>query len=40
VKHVDFDGLDNRGRRLANGVYFFNVTSAGETMTRKIVIAR
>ncbi len=37
---VPFDGRDERGNRLASGVYFYKVLANGETATRKIVITR
>jgi hypothetical protein len=37
---VRFDGLDNEGQPLPSGVYFYRVAAAGQTMTRKLVIAR
>src|SRR5262249_32312456 len=37
---VRFDGRNDAGQPLPSGVYFFRVTAAGETMTRKLVIAR
>jgi hypothetical protein len=39
-KTISFDGRDESGGLLAGGVYFCRVTSAGETQTRKMVIAR
>ena len=39
-RRIDFDGRDDRGRVLSAGVYFYRVTVAGETLTRKMVIAR
>ena len=39
-RRVDFDGRDDRGQSLSAGVYFYRVTIAGETLTRKMVIAR
>jgi hypothetical protein len=39
-QQVHIDGHDAAGRRLANGVYFCRVSAAGETSTRKIIIAR
>ena len=35
-----FDGRDTSGRLLPSGVYFYRVTAAGETVTRKLVINR
>jgi hypothetical protein len=41
VQHsVEFDGRDHNGRLLPSGVYFFRVEAAGESITRKMVIAR
>ncbi len=37
---VPFSGLDSRGAALASGVYFYRVHAAGQTVTRKMVIAR
>jgi hypothetical protein len=37
---LDFDGRDHHGRTLPSGVYFWRVTAAGTTQTRKLVIAR
>ncbi|HKW12879.1 MAG TPA: T9SS type A sorting domain-containing protein, partial [Candidatus Krumholzibacteria bacterium] len=37
---VAIDGRDTSGRALASGVYFYRVSAAGETITRKMVIAR
>ena len=37
---VRFDGRDDAGRRLANGVYFFRVSANGSAVTRKMVVAR
>ena len=37
---IAFDGRDERGGRLASGVYFYRVTAAGETRTHKMVIQR
>jgi hypothetical protein len=35
-----FHATDDRGRPLASGVYFYRVRVGGETVTRKILIAR
>ncbi len=35
-----WDGLDNRGRMVATGLYFLRSESAGEDRTLKIVVAR
>lgn len=40
VRQIQFDGRDDRGRPLPSGVYFYRVTTEGETVTRKMVIAR
>ncbi len=37
---IPFDGRDAIGRALPSGVYFYRVTAAGETQTRKMVIRR
>ena len=37
---LTFDGLDDRARALPSGVYFYRVHAGGESMTRKMVIAR
>ena len=37
---VDFDGRNDRGASLANGVYFCKVSVAGATVTRRLVIIR
>lgn len=39
-KPVTLEARDERGRPLPSGVYFCRVTGAGETVTRKMVIAR
>ncbi|MDH4351357.1 MAG: T9SS type A sorting domain-containing protein, partial [Gemmatimonadota bacterium] len=39
-RSLDFDGRDDQGRLLPSGVYFCRVQTAGETVTRKMVIAR
>jgi len=39
-QRVEFDGRDNANRLLPSGVYFYRVKAAGETITRKMVIAR
>ena len=38
--HVVWDGLDAFGRQASSGVYFYRLTSAGGTMTRKMVLLR
>jgi hypothetical protein len=37
---VNLDALDDAGKPLASGVYFYRIKAAGETVTRKMVIAR
>ena len=37
---VTLDGNDNTGKPLASGVYFYRISAAGQTLTRKMVIAR
>jgi hypothetical protein len=37
---VSMDARDDAGRPLASGVYFYRIHAAGETLTRKMVIAR
>jgi hypothetical protein len=37
---VDFDGRNDRGARLASGIYFCKVSVAGTTVTRRFVIIR
>lgn len=37
---LSFNGLDDRARELPSGVYFIRVRAAGETVVRKMVIAR
>ncbi len=39
-QRIGFSGVDDAGRPLASGVYFYRVRAAGETATRKMVIAR
>lgn len=39
-RRIEFDGRGNDGRPLPSGVYFFRVRAAGETVMRKMVIAR
>lgn len=39
-RRVEFNGRDNAGRLLPSGVYFCRVSASGETITRKMVIAR
>ncbi len=40
ARQIAFDGLDDAGRPLSSGVYFYRVRAAGETVTRKMVITR
>jgi len=37
---VEFDGRDDSGKLLPSGVYFYRVLAAGQTVARKMVIAR
>jgi hypothetical protein len=39
-REIAFDGRNDAGRLLTSGVYFYRVKAAGETITRKMVIAR
>ncbi len=39
-QEVRWDGLDSRGERLANGLYFCRLSSGGEVRTRPMVLAR
>lgn len=39
-RRISFDGKDAAGNALPSGVYFYRVRAAGETLTRKMVIAR
>jgi hypothetical protein len=39
-QEVRLDGRDDTGHVLASGVYFYRVSAAGQTITRKMVIAR
>lgn len=39
-QHMQWDGRDGVGRQLSSGVYLYRVKAAGETVTRKMVIAR
>jgi hypothetical protein len=39
-QRIDLAATDDAGRPLPSGVYFYRVTAAGETATRKMVIAR
>jgi hypothetical protein len=40
IHHVEWDGRDSFGRPVANGVYFFRLTAAGEVVTAKAVRLR
>jgi hypothetical protein len=40
TRRVEFNGRDDVGRPLPSGVYFCRVRAVGETVTRKMVIAR
>jgi hypothetical protein len=37
---VPWDGTDEAGRELANGVYFYRLSVGGESVTRKLVLSR
>jgi len=37
---IPWDGTDDGGRPLANGVYFYRVSAGGESVTKKLVLAR
>ncbi len=37
---LQWDGLDNAGRRVGSGVYFLKLTTAGQTVTQKLVKVR
>ena len=37
---IPFSGVDDGGRPLARGVYFYRVTANGTTASHKLVIAR
>jgi serine protease AprX len=39
-REISFDARDTAGQALPSGVYFYRVKAAGETITRKMVIAR
>ena len=39
-KGVTWNGRDRAGREVASGVYFYKLTAAGVTQTRKMVITR
>ena len=40
TQRVEFDGRDDMNRLLASGIYFCRIRALGETITRKMVIAR
>jgi hypothetical protein len=40
ARRLAFDGRDDRAHALPSGVYFYRVHARGETVTKKIVIAR
>ncbi|HKW13461.1 MAG TPA: T9SS type A sorting domain-containing protein [Candidatus Krumholzibacteria bacterium] len=40
TSRLSFDGMDSSAQRLASGVYFCRVNAGGESVTRKLVIAR
>ena len=40
LSRIMIDARDNAGRLLPSGVYFCRISAAGETITRKLVIAR
>lgn len=40
LNRIEWNGRDRNGRLLTSGVYFCRVTAAGETTTRKMVVAR
>jgi hypothetical protein len=37
---VEFDGVDQSGRTLSSGVYFAQLTTAGKSRVRKMVLLR
>jgi hypothetical protein len=37
---ITWDGLDDKGRKVASGVYFYRVEAGGFTQARKMVILR
>jgi hypothetical protein len=40
-QHVSvWDGTDGRGRRVADGVYFYTLTAAEKKTSRKLVLVR
>ena len=40
LRTMTFDGRNGSGLRIPSGVYFYRITAAGATQTRKLVIAR
>ena len=40
VRRVEWDGTDDRGRRVASGIYFYRLENAGEVRTRKMVLLK
>ena len=39
-RDVRWDGIDDRGRRVASGVYYVTMQTAGETRHQKLVLVR
>ena len=39
-REIPFDGHGADGNLLASGVYFYRIQASGQTITRKMVIAR
>jgi hypothetical protein len=39
-REIAFDGMDDRGRTLATGVYFYRIEAAGDVLTGRIAIAK
>jgi hypothetical protein len=40
LNRVEWDGTDDRGRRVSSGVYFYRLESAGESRTKKMVLLK
>ncbi len=40
IYRADWDGTDDRGRRVASGVYFYRLENAGEHTTRKMLLLK
>jgi FlgD Ig-like domain len=40
IYRADWDGTDDRGRRVASGVYFYRLENAGEQTTRKMLLLK